>query len=216
MSTKGKAFKITSVLMAMVFMSMLFTGCVRTDKEGNLLYNGNTYSEVEIDGFYSPIVPEDNWKTIGLTPWFFYPVKMSPSENLAVCCGAALYWWVKDGYDFPSYQAINFDGVRIILSGHLIPSLSLYYDLELYDIVATESFETTIDKIVDSSIVAPCNINSDHRFCVQLHCDQGFYWIFHAYVVDGKYYLHSANEEFGYLVVDEFADWLRTLEPSQN
>ena len=216
MSTKGKVFKIISVLMAMVFMSMLFTGCVRTDKEGKLLYNGNSYSEVEIDGFYSPIVPEEKWETIGYTWYFFKPVEISPSENFAVCRGTELYWYVKDGYSFPSYKTVNFDGARIISMGYLVPSVNLYYSLETYDIVATEKFETTIDKIVDRSIVALGKIDSDYRYCVQLHCEQDIYWVFYAYVVEGKYYMRSADEDVGYLVVDEFADWLRTLEPTLN
>ena len=212
----SKALKATAICLLLIVVATLFTGCVRTDKEGKLLYNGNSYSEVEIDGFYSPIVPEDNWKTIGLTPWFFYPVKMSPSENFDVCRGAELYWYVKDGYSFPSYKTVNFDGARIISMGYLVPSVELYYSLEKYDIVATEKFETTIDKIVDRSIVALGKIDSDYRYCVQLHCEQDIYWVFYAYVVEGKYYMRSADEDFGYLLVDEFADWLRTLEPSQN
>ena len=216
MSTKGKVFKIISVLMAMVFISMLFTGCSYIDKEGKLWYNGNGYVETSLnDEEFLLILPDDDWKTIGYT-WVFFKRKIiSPSEELCVIVPKWLY--IKDGCNVPHYSTINYDGVRVIPEKYPMGTLSVGFDLNEETILATKNFEViAIDKIVDSSIVAPCNINSDYRFCVQLHCDQGFYWIFHAYVVEGKYYLHSANEDFGYLVVDEFADWLRTLEPTLN
>ncbi|MBR2975132.1 MAG: hypothetical protein IKC47_05265 [Clostridia bacterium] len=213
MSTKFKAFKIISVLMAMVFMSMLLAGCK--------LYHFHKYSSVDTDagGGRSIVwIPDENWSK---EERFLEDIWTSPDKEillteLNIGRGQSLY--VKNGSPSPYYTNLEYDNITIIeCTGYIFrTAFSGDYD----PILANESLQNVIFyDFVEKDVVQENSIDynwRDYKFSISLHSTRGFSWCFFVFIHDNDYYLASSNEEFGYLVVDEFADWLRTLEPSQN
>ena len=206
---RNKIIKKICVCTILLLIAMLFTGCHHFDRNGKLWYKGNSYSMVYDNEYFVPISYDYTWKTIGWTD-MLKKVLISPNEE--ICIIGARYIYVRDDCVFPDYMLLQYDGAKIVVKDYAYAPSS-----DILTMDAIEEFAPiSIDAIIDGSICMECDFKEDYRFFLQAHCVEGFYWNFHIFVVDNKYYIKSINEDFGYLVVDEFADWLRSLEPSQN
>ena len=127
--------------------------------------------------------------------------------------------FAKEGVVDPNYDNINYDKIKVVVTDIDINAEFLEY----------EEYQPVVEKVLNnvsfSEYISQESLYSlegdslwkvEFKYFIQMHCSQGFWWNFHIFVADNKYYIRSINEEFGYLVVDEFADWLRAIEPTLN
>ncbi len=203
MPTKSKVFKIISVLMAMVFISMLFTGCVR-NKDGKLLFNNDSYSLVyQYNGVnYFNLNIDEDWSiiSVGLNGMTY----LSPDGEIIFKAGRETCLYVKDGCTSPSYDNLSYDSMEIYFVRGEDVEYKGFFASE-YVITVTKRFDsTTFDSFVHKDNF--CKQGSNRvLFHVEMHSDKNFLGVF-------KFL--SRKENYIYRqILKTLATWLLTNLP---
>jgi len=214
--------RVVLVIILVLVTLTILTGCVRHTDSGDIKHQFSVYIDANTsNGFYIPISIDDDWKLVSYL--FMERAYKSPDgELIFIFYGGKSdsEMYVKQGVAIPTYDNIIYDNIKVLPTGGsgLIADF-LDYDGYAQRVVDKDLQNENFDQFVNKEIVHPVNFDiakGKFQYFIQMHCTRGFSWNFHVVEFDGLLYLNPLNEDFGYLVVDEFADWLRTLEPSQN
>jgi len=217
-----KKKRIIIVLLVLVFVALLFSSCAYPTRDENKLWSGfNFYvdeneNEDENEYLSIPWEPDENWRWISY--WFFSSIYKSPDNQLLI-----LYWtgghgemYVKQGGVDPYYDNLVYDRIEIYSADKI--NTGIYMDG--YPFITQKTLQNATFSVFadESNKISRAVFMPDcvYKYYVKLHCEHAFSWLFYVVEYQDSLYIYSPNEGFGYLVVDEFADWLRTLEPSQN
>ena len=217
MRRKRIIITVTAVVLPLILITLTFSSCTYPTRDENVLWSGfNFYVDENENGEYQsiPWEPDENWRLNSY--WYFSVIYKSPDRQLLIS-----YWtgdcgemYVKQGGVDPYYDNLVYDRIEIYSADKI--NTGIYMDGYPFITQNTLQNATFSDFADESNKISKTVFESDgvYKYYVKLHCEQAFSWLFYVVEYQDSLYIYSLNEDFGYLVVDEFADWLRTLAPT--